>query len=133
MHNVLSSALIINAPLTLNAPLTQDYISCLMTSLIGSATKDIEHYMDQSGINAFSQALDGIYSELAGRCLRWNCLNATHTAPSKRHPQCVLGSPAPVDACPQGKPFDPHALITCTFVDGSGGRWQGVCDPNGHW
>ena len=105
----------------------------MMTALIGSMTKDLESYMDQKALDSFSEAIDGVYSELAGRCLRWNCLNATTTPPSKRHPQCVLGSPAPVANCPVGKPFNNQALITCTFTDTSGGRWNGVCDPNGHW
>lgn len=111
----------------------EDYLTCLMTSLIGRETKDLEHYMDQNGLNAFNQAIDGIYSELAGRCWRWNCLNATDIAPSERSTQCVLASPSPVHACRKRKPFDKHALIACTFTDPSGGQWEGVCDPNGHW
>lgn len=55
----------------------QDYLTCMMTSLISESTKEVEHYMDQGKLDAFNQALDAIYSQLSYRCEAWNALNET--------------------------------------------------------
>ena len=39
----------------------QDYLTCKMTSLIGSMTKELEDYMDQKALHTFNQAIDGMY------------------------------------------------------------------------
>lgn len=146
----------------------QDYLTCEMTALIGSSTKNLEDYMDQEMLDSFNNAVSGIYAELATKCPRWNCvygvmravecllacasspnamsvvfsmanhisatgLNYTNIAPSKRDPQCVLGSPTTVSQCPPNTPYDKNNLIPCSWIDSSGGTWEGVCDPNQHW
>lgn len=91
------------------------------------------YVQDDDHLNRFNNAVNAVNDFLSDNCPAWNaCLTTAAYKPSNRTTSCVVQSPAPVPVC-ANVTWDPINPVACSFTDASGGRADGICDPNGAW